>query len=194
MWRVIELAVRFDFGGCFFFTKSVAHLRIIAVFGLVAEVEEVSFGPSSGVEVPDPNQRGDGVPVAEGLHGRIPDVDGVLYGLVPIRVLVSDGRKNLVQVVDVSVPYVGPQDAVPLLLLETVLDVGGAEVVIAFRGGGSQHNFTGNKVFAGVLHGEGRVRGVGVHRQRRGDPRHETDHLHVHVQQGLHGSAGQIDM
>lgn len=43
-------------------------LRILALLGLVAKVEQVGFGAASRVQVADFDQRGDGVTVAERLH------------------------------------------------------------------------------------------------------------------------------
>lgn len=42
---------------------------------------------------------GDYLGVAEGLQSLIPDVDGVLDGPLPVRVLVGDGGQDLREVV-----------------------------------------------------------------------------------------------
>lgn len=100
--------------------------------------------------------------VTQRFHGRVPNIDRMLYGLIPVRILVPDGRENFVQVVHVRVPYVSPQHSVPLVFLESVLDVVSVKVRITLRRRRSQHYLAGDEVLAGVLHGEGGIGRFGI--------------------------------
>lgn len=82
----------------------------------------------------------------------------MLDGFVPVRVLVPDRGEDLVQVERERVPNERPQNLVPLLLLQPVLDVRGTKVVVALHGGHAQHQLGGDETFTTVLHRKVRIR------------------------------------
>lgn len=98
----------------------------------------------------------------------------MLDGFVPVRVLVPDGREDLVEVERECVPYERPHHLVPLLLLQAILNVRRAEVVVALHCCHAQHQLARDETFAAVLHGKVgvrrrvRVRSPGRHEPERG--------------------------
>lgn len=108
-------------------------LRVVAVPGLVVEHVEKRFGPAFFVEVVRPgrlrlaehvagvHQRCDVLRVAQRRNRRVPGVDRVQHGPLPVRVLVDDGEEYLGQVVTVGVSHVRAQDLVTAIALEAGL-------------------------------------------------------------------------
>lgn len=79
----------------------------------MGEVREVRARPPPRVQLRHPQRRRGHRGVAEGLQRGVADVDGVLDRLLPVRVLVADGREDLVAVVAVHVAHVRAEDAIP---------------------------------------------------------------------------------
>lgn len=78
----------------------------------MSEMSKVSSRAASRVQLCEAERgRGHGA-VAQGVQRRVSDVDGMLDRLLPIRVLVADGREYLVAVVAVHVADVRSEDAV----------------------------------------------------------------------------------
>lgn len=181
----------------------IAYLWIVRVLGLVIEMENVRLCAPSRMQIAGPHQRGYRVSVAERLHRRvpvsisarifnesprvesepgemaicylrIPNIDGVLDGFVPVRVFVSDGREDLVEVKGERVPDERPQEPVPLVLLQAVLNVRRGKVVVALHRGHAQHQLSRDETFAAVLHGEVRIRigRPGRHKAESGENLH----------------------
>lgn len=148
-------------------------------------MEKVSLRAPPRVHVRHPHQRRHSMSVTQRLHRSVPYVNRMRYRLIPVRVLVTHSRKDLVQVVHVGVPYVSPEYLVPLVLLEAVLDVVRVEVVVALGGRRAQHQLARDEVLACVLHGVRGVREVRVEGQGRRDSGHEPDGLDPGVQQRL---------
>lgn len=79
----------------------------------MSKVRKVCLRPPPRVQLRDAQGgRGDGR-VAQRLQRRVADVDGVLDGLLPVRVFVPDGREDLVAVVAVYISDVCAKDTVP---------------------------------------------------------------------------------
>jgi len=72
------------------------YLDVVRVARLVLEVHEVGGGAPARVSQGQVHHGRGGMPVTESLQGRVPQVDGVDDGLVPVRVLVADRREKLV--------------------------------------------------------------------------------------------------
>lgn len=96
----------------------------------------------------------------------------MLDWFVPVRVLVTDGRKDLVEVERKGVPHERPHHLVPLVLLQPVLNVRRAKVVVALHCRHSQHQLTGDEALAAVLH---RKVSIGRRVRVRSPGRHETE-------------------
>lgn len=94
------------------------------------EVIKVRLGAPSGMIEGDPHERRDRMTVAQRLHGRVPYYDGMQHRLIPVCVLVSHRRKDLVQMVDVGVADESAQNAITVILLEAVLNVVGVEIEV----------------------------------------------------------------
>lgn len=76
--------------------NDVSYLHVAAVLGLMIEVIKVRLGASPGVVEGDSHERRDRVTITQRLHGRVPYYDGVKHRLIPVRVLVSHRREDLV--------------------------------------------------------------------------------------------------
>lgn len=99
------------------------------------KVIKVRLGAPSGMIEGDPHERGDRVTVAQRLHGRVTYYDGMQHRFIPVRVLVSHRRKDLVQMIDVSVADEGAQNAITMILLEAILDIVGVEIEVGLGRG-----------------------------------------------------------
>lgn len=108
------------------------HLRIIAVPRLIVEHVEKGFraallralaGRCLGLaeHVTRVHQRRHILRVTEGRNSRVPGVDRMQHGPLPVRVLVDDGEEYLGQMVAVSVPDVRAQDLVAAITFEAGL-------------------------------------------------------------------------
>lgn len=108
------------------------HLRIIAVSRLIVEHVEKGFraalfqvlvGRCLGLaeHVARVHQRRHILRVAERRNRRVPGVDRMQHGPLPVRVLVDDGEEYLGQMVAVGVPDVRAQDLVTTIALEAGL-------------------------------------------------------------------------
>lgn len=87
------------------------------------------------VQISHSYQRRRGVPVTQHFQRSVPNTQRILGGLLPVRVLVLQRRKNLVQVIKVRVPHKGPQDPVAPRLVETELQVLGAQIQVGLGAG-----------------------------------------------------------
>lgn len=118
-------------------TRSLARarttdLRVVAVPGLIVEHVEERLGPALlelvrpgrlrlAEHVAGVHQRRDVLRIAERRNRRVPGVDRVQHGALPVRVLVDDGEEYLGQVVTVGVPDVRAQYLVAAVALEAGL-------------------------------------------------------------------------
>lgn len=152
-----------------------SYLHVAVVLGLMIKVIEVRLGAPPGVVEGDSHERRDRVTIAQRFHGRVPYYDGMKHRLIPVRVLVSHRREDLVQMVDVGVADEGAQDAIPVVLLEAELYVVIVEVEVRLGRGDAQDQRHLDERVARALHVKTRVGIVLVHRQAGPDARHEPE-------------------
>jgi len=140
----------------------------------MVEVIKVRLGAPPGVVESDSHERRDRVTIAQRLHGRVPYYDWMKHRLIPVRILIPHRREDLVQMVDVGVADEGAQNAIPVVFLETELDVVIIEVEIRFGRGDAQDQRHLDERVARALHVEAWVGIVLVHRQAGSDAGHES--------------------
>lgn len=114
------------------------NLRVVSIFRLIVEYVEKIVSFHVRVKVCHVHHRSHVHGVTECLQGLIPDVDGMLNGTFPIRVLVHYGRQNLAQVISVILFHERFQYLRPSVSLYPVLHVFRVEREITFRSDDSQ--------------------------------------------------------
>lgn len=84
------------------------YLRVVCIFALVRKVREEGARAAPCVDLRQSQRGRRAGRIAQRLQRGVADVDGVLYGLLPVRVLVAHRREDLVAVVAVHVADVRP--------------------------------------------------------------------------------------
>lgn len=85
------------------------------------EVEEVAASTRGRVQQRQPQKGSCDLAVAEQRQKSVADGQRALLAPLPVRVLVTEGRVDLVKVVAIRVPHVRAQNPIPPRLVQTVL-------------------------------------------------------------------------
>lgn len=87
------------------------------------EMQEKRLPTPQRMQVPDPDKRSRRMPVTQHLQRRIPNTQRILCRSLPIRILIFQRRKNLIQMIIVRVPHVRPQNSIASTLIKTKLQI-----------------------------------------------------------------------
>lgn len=75
------------------------------------------------MQVPDPDKRRRRVPVTQHLQRRVPNTQRILRRPLPIRILILQRWKYLIQMIIIRIPHIRPQNPVTPTLIKTELQV-----------------------------------------------------------------------
>lgn len=85
------------------------------------------------MQIPDPDQRRRRMPITQHLQRGIPNTQRILRRPLPIRILILQRRKDLIQMKIIRISHIRPQNPIPSTLIKTKLQILRTQVQIRFR-------------------------------------------------------------